>query len=222
MADSKGPKVSLPEELRAELEESPDLEVAEQTAASAEDAARGAEDAAGGAEDASPESGGEDEQPGEAPEDEARDELGELNERYLRLAAEFENFKRRALKERQDLHNYANENLIKQLLPVVDNLERAVGHARQEEGGDAKSLLEGIELTYRSLMQALEKLGVEGIEPVGERFDPKIHEAIRHMPSVEHEPGVVAEVFQKGYLLRDRLIRAALVAVSSGPEETSE
>ncbi len=205
MSDSKGPKVSLPDELRVELEEAPDVEVAKEAAAPA-----------------APESDAEEEGPGEASEGEAPDELEELNEKYLRLAAEFENFKRRALKERQDLHNYAHENLIKQLLPVVDNLERAVGHARQEEGGDAKSLLEGIELTYRSLLQALEKLGVQGIEPVGERFDPKIHEAIRQMPSTEHEPGVVAEVFQKGYLLKDRLIRAALVAVSSGPEETSE
>ncbi len=205
MSDSKGPKVSLPDELRVELEEAPDLEVAKETAAPA-----------------APESDAEEEGPGEASEGEAPDELEELNEKYLRLAAEFENFKRRALKERQDLHNYAHENLIKQLLPVVDNLERAVGHARQEEGGDAKSLLEGIELTYRSLLQALEKLGVQGIEPEGERFDPKIHEAIRQMSSTEHEPGVIAEVFQKGYLLKDRLIRAALVAVSSGPEETSE
>ncbi len=205
MSDSKGPKVSLPDELSVELDRAPEREVAEETAAPAE-----------------PELDTEEEEPGEASEEEALDELEELNEKYLRLAAEFENFKRRALKERQDLFNYAHENLIKQLLPVVDNLERAVGHARQEEGGDAKSLLEGIELTYRSLLQALEKLGVHGIEPEGERFDPKVHEAIRQVPSAEYEPGVVAEVFQKGYLLKDRLIRAALVAVSSGPEETSE
>ncbi len=208
MSDSKGPKVSLPEELRVELEQTPAPEVADETAAPAEDAV--------------PDSDAEEDELAEASEGDAQDELGALNEKYLRIAAEFENFKRRALKERQDLHNYAHENLIKQLLPVVDNLERAVGHARQEEGGDAKSLLEGIELTYRSLMQALEKLGVQGIESEGERFDPKIHEAIRQMPSAEHESGVVAEVFQKGYLLKDRLIRAALVAVSSGPEETSD
>lgn len=208
MSDSKGPKVSLPEEHRVELEQTPAPEVADETAAPAEDAV--------------PDPDAEEDELAEASEGDAQDELGALNEKYLRIAAEFENFKRRALKERQDLHNYAHENLIKQLLPVVDNLERAVGHARQEEGGDAKSLLEGIELTYRSLMQALEKLGVQGIESEGERFDPKIHEAIRQMPSAEHESGVVAEVFQKGYLLKDRLIRAALVAVSSGPEETSD
>ena len=212
MSDSKGPKVSLPEELRVELERDPD-KVVEETAAPAEGSA---------AKDAVPDSLAEEEEAGAASDGEAPEELDALNEKYLRLAAEFENFKRRALKERQDLYNYAHENLIKQLLPVVDNLERAVGHARQEEGGDAKSLLEGIELTYRSLSQALEKLGVQGIEPEGERFDPKIHEAIRQVPSAEHESGVVAEVFQKGYLLKDRLIRAALVAVSSGPEETSE
>ncbi len=205
MSDSKGPKVSLPEELRAELEESASQEVG-----------------AGPEEAAEPEmTSGEEEEP-EAAQGDLRKELEELNEKYLRLAAEFENFKRRALKERQELHNYANENLIKELLPTVDNLERAVGHARQEDGGDAKNLLEGIELTYRSLMQALERLGVEGIDPEGEQFDPKIHEAIRQLPSDEHETGVVTEVFQKGYLLKNRLIRAALVAVSSGTEGTSE
>ena len=145
MSDSKGPKVSLPEELRVELERAPD-KVVEETAAPAEGSA---------AKDAVPDSLAEEEEAGAASDGEAPEELDALNEKYLRLAAEFENFKRRALKERQDLYNYAHENLIKQLLPGVDNLERAVGHARQEEGGDAKSLLEGIELTYRSLLQAL-------------------------------------------------------------------
>ncbi len=210
MSDSKGPKVSLPEELRAELEESTSQEIGEEP-----------EEAAEPAEAAEPEVISGEEEP-EAAQGDLRLELEELNEKYLRLAAEFENFKRRALKERQELHNFANENLIKELLPTVDNLERAVGHARQEDGGDAKNLLEGIELTYRSLMQALERLGVEGIDPEGEQFDPKIHEAIRQLPSDEHETGVVTEVFQKGYLLKNRLIRAALVAVSSGTEGTSE
>jgi molecular chaperone GrpE len=203
VSDSKGPKVSLPEELRAELEESPSQEVGEELEEAAEPEVITGEE--------------EDSEAGDLPM-----ELEELNEKYLRLAAEFENFKRRALKERQELHNFANENLIKELLPTVDNLERAVGHARQEDGGDAKNLLEGIELTYRSLMQALEKLGVEGIDPEGEPFDPKLHEAIRQVSSDEHGTGVVMEVFQKGYLLKNRLIRAALVAVSSGTEGTSE
>ncbi len=202
MSDSKGPKVTLPEELVAELEESTDeaVEIEVEVAAGEAEAPEAAEGAG----------------------DDPAAMLEALNEKYLRLAAEFENFKRRSLKERQNLHNYANENLIKELLPVVDNLERAVGHARQEDGGDAKSLLEGIELTYRSLMQALDKLGVLGIEPEGEQFDPKIHEAIRHVPNEEYGSGIVTEVFQKGYLLKDRLIRAALVAVSSGSEEASE
>ncbi len=202
MSDSKGPKVTLPEELVAELEESTDeaVEIEVEVAAGEAEAPEAAEGAG----------------------DDPAAMLEALNEKYLRLAAEFENFKRRSLKERQNLHNYANENLIKELLPVVDNLERAVGHARQEDGGDAKSLLEGIELTHRSLMQALDKLGILGIEPEGEQFDPKIHEAIRHAPSDEYGPGIVTAVFQKGYLLKDRLIRAALVAVSSGSEDASE
>ncbi len=179
----KGPKVSVPDELRSELEEAPELAAGQETGGDTGDEA-GPEAAAAPAQEAEPEDDSEPEAESEDKDPEAQ--LEALNEKYLRLAAEFENFKRRALKERQDLHNYANENLIKELLPTVDNLERAVGHARQEEG-DAKSLLEGVELTYRSLMQALEKLGVQRVKPDGEPFDPTIHEAIRQMPSDEHE-----------------------------------
>lgn len=162
----------------------------------------------------------------ETPPDEAPDEAvpggpladldaAELRDRYLRLAAEFENHKRRALKERQELLSFATENLIKELLGTVDNLERALGHARhQEEGGDTNNLLEGVELTYRSLMHVLEKMGVKVVAAQGELFDPKVHEAIRKVPTDEHTPGTVIEVFQTGYLLKDRLLRPARVAIS--------
>lgn len=208
---SKGPKVDLPEELRTEFQNQDDTPAqaarsdADPLSGDAEIPDEAAEAESSDAAHRSDSDGDEDPQK----------QLEALNDRYLRLAAEFENFKRRALKERQDLHSYANENLIKELLPTVDNLERAVGHARQEES-DRESLLEGVELTYRSLLQLLEKLGVQRIEPEGESFDPAVHEAIRQVPSDEHEPGIVIEVFQRGYKLKDRLIRAALVAVSSG------
>jgi len=145
-------------------------------------------------------------------------ELAECKDRHLRLAAEFDNFRRRTLKERQDLHNYANENLVKDLLPTVDNLERAVEHGRKEEQRtDSENLLQGVELTYRSLLQILTRHGAVEIEALGKPFDPEIHEAVRRVPSTEHEPGTVVEVYQRGYLLKDRLLRPAMVAVASEP-----
>jgi molecular chaperone GrpE len=189
MSESNGPKVDIPDELAAELED--------QSAATEESHA-----------DAS----------------DVEKQLAELNDKYLRLAAEFDNYKRRTLKEHQDLFNYANENLIKELLATVDNLERALVHVRQqdeEEASEGENLGEGVELTYRSLFQALEKTGVQVVDPEGEKFDPKVHEALRQDPSAEHEPGTIIEVYQKGYLLKDRLLRPALVAVS-GPASDVE
>ena len=207
----KGPRVDVPEELLSEIDSADSADAAPETSGS---------DAAAPEDEAESSEAREDASAAEAAPEDATADVEELKSRYLRLAADFDNFKKRALKERQDLHNYATENLVKELLTTVDNLERAVGHGRQEEG-DAKSLLEGVELTYRSLMQALEKLGVQAVEGVGEPFDPEVQEAIRQVPSDEHDTGVVVEVLQKGYLLKDRLMRAALVAVSSGSGNTS-
>ncbi len=201
MSESNGPKVDIPDELVAELEES---------------GPKGAEPQGGAGGDVCPkaEAGSEDATG-------AGDELGELNDKYLRLAAEFDNFRRRTLKERQDLLNYATENLIKELLPTVDNLERALQASEQKEASDSENLSEGVELTYRSLLQALEKSGVSVVETEGCMFDPKVHEALRRVPKEDHEPGTVLEVYQKGYLLKDRLLRPALVAVAGAAEEES-
>ncbi len=209
----KGPRVDVPEELLTEI----DSAEAAQKASGSDDESGELTTRLDGPElaEAPEDPATADEAASAGAESEGASDVEELKSRYLRLAADFDNFKKRALKERQDLHNYATENLIKELLATVDNLERAVGHGRQEEG-DAKSLLEGVELTYRSLMQALEKLGVQAVEGVGQPFNPEVQEAIRQVPSDEHDIGVVIEVLQKGYLLKDRLMRAALVAVSSG------
>ncbi len=199
MPDPKGPKVELPDELVQELEES------EESAESS--------DATG-------------DESGDAPDDAAQDpeaELAALRDQHLRLAAEFENFKRRALKERQDLLNYGNESLIKELLGTVDNLERALGHGQaSEQGSDPKSLLAGVDLTHRALLQVLEKFGVQPVLAEGEPFDPQLHEAVGQVPSPDVEAGTVAEVLQKGYLLRDRLVRPALVVVAIKPEDASD
>ena len=142
-------------------------------------------------------------------------ELSELKDRYLRLAADFDNFRRRTLKERQDQHLYGAENLIKELLPIVDNLERAVEHGRKEEQrGDSDNLLQGVELTYRSVMQLLTRQGVTEIQALGQPFDPQIHEAVRRVARSDKPAGTVVEVYQKGYMLKDRMLRPAMVAVA--------
>jgi len=195
MSEPKGPKVDLPNDLLAELDE-------EESAKTPGPAAESAPAAP-----ASPAAAGD-----------ASAEFAELKDRHLRLAAEYDNFRRRSLKERQDLHNYANENVFKELLPIVDNLERAVTHARREEQRpDSENLLQGIELTHRSLLQILARHGVVEIEAQGKPFDPQVHEAVRRVPSSEHQPGTVVEVYQKGYKLKDRMLRPAMVAVASEP-----
>ncbi len=156
----------------------------------------------------------------EAPAANAADaaELADLKERYLRLAAEYDNFRKRNLRERQDLLNYANESIVKDLLPVVDNLERAVVHGRKEEQrADSENLLQGVELTHRALMQILGRFGVVEIEAAGKPFDPQLHEAVRRVVTSDHAPGTVVEVHQKGYRLKDRLLRPAMVAVAGEP-----
>lgn len=156
----------------------------------------------------------------ESPAENAADvaELADLKERYLRLAAEYDNFRKRNLRERQDLLNYANESIVKDLLPVVDNLERAVIHGRKEEQrADSENLLQGVELTHRSLIQILGRFGVVEIEAAGKPFDPQVHEAVRRVVTSEHAPGTVVEVHQKGYRLKDRLLRPAMVAVAGEP-----
>src|SRR5262245_1464934 len=193
MTEPKGPKVDLPSDLLEEFDQ--------------EDSAKTPEGSAAAAAPAPP-----------APAADASAEYAELKDKHLRLAAEYDNFRRRSLKERQDLHNYANENLVKELLPIVDNLERAVTHARKEEQRpDSDNLLQGVELTYRSLLQILTKHGVVEIEALGKPFDPQVHEAVRRVPSGEHQPGTVVEVYQKGYRLKDRMLRPAMVAVASDP-----
>jgi molecular chaperone GrpE len=183
MSEPKGPKVEMPGELLAELDE-------------------GAE--------SKPEAGAAPASP------ELAAELAELKDRHLRLAADFDNFRRRSLKERQDLHNYANENLVKELLPIVDNLERAVDHARKEEQrSDSDNLLQGVELTYRSLLQILTRLGVVEIAALGQPFDPQVHEAVRRIPASDKPANTVVEIYQKGYMLKDRMLRPAMVAVAS-------
>ena len=207
MTDPKGPTLDIPEELQQELERS------------GEDASD-----AGEAVEVALESPVEGEVAGISNEElEAlRTEIAELKDRRLREAAEYQNQRRRLLKEQQDALNYANENLIKEVLETVDNLERALGHVRQGEdegGADQENLQQGVELTLRSLLNVLDRNGVSEVDTDGS-FDPRYHEAMRQIPSADREPGEIVEVYQKGYVLKGRLLRAAMVAVASeAPKE---
>lgn len=133
-------------------------------------------------------------------------------DRLLRQTAELDNFKKRTARERDEAVRLANEGLIKDLLPVIDNLERAVAHA--SGGGNGKPLVEGVELVLRGLLDTLTKHGVVQISAIGQPFDPSKHEAMAQVESDDHEPNSIVEELQKGYILRDRLLRPALVSVA--------
>ncbi len=142
----------------------------------------------------------------------------EASDRLVRLQADFENFRRRTLKEREEAHNFGYQNLVKELLPTVDNLERAIEHAQQSGDADSEGLLQGVELVRRELLGVLAKYGVIEIEAEGKPFDPAVHEAMTQTPDASVPENTVVRVFQKGYALRDRLLRPAQVVVSVAPQ----
>jgi molecular chaperone GrpE len=143
-------------------------------------------------------------------------EAGENYDRYLRQVAELENFKRRANREKDEAIRFANETLVKDLLPVVDNLERAVAHAK--DGGNGRSLVEGVEMVLKGFFDILAKHGVVTISAIGQPFDPEKHEAMAQVESATYDPNTVVEEYHKGYILRDRLLRPALVSVAKTPK----
>lgn len=140
-----------------------------------------------------------------------RAENAELNNRLVRAQADFENYRRRVQKEKEDLAVYANQKLLLSLLPVLDNLDRALATAPAQ--GDEK-LRQGVELTARSFRQILEREGVTAIEAVGKPFDPNIHEAVMTVEMADHEDDTVVMEMQKGYRLGDRVIRPSMVQVN--------
>jgi len=131
---------------------------------------------------------------------------------YVRSRAENDNLKKRFQKEKEDLGRYANETLIKQLLPVVDNLEKVIAHLQKDT--PASALAEGVELTLKGMLDTLKKNGVEEVKAVGEPFDPNFHEAVSGQVDDSVAPGTVLQELQKGYILNDRLIRASMVVIS--------
>ena len=140
-------------------------------------------------------------------------EIEALKDQLLRTAAESENIRRRATRDVENAHKYANEKLIEDLLPVMDSLEKALELPDQSD--DAKAVLEGIEISLRIFRETLERAGIAIVDPLGEPFDPSKHEALAMVPNEEVEPNSVIEVVQKGYLLNERVVRAARVVVSA-------
>ncbi|MGC2872101.1 nucleotide exchange factor GrpE [Ihubacter sp. mB4P-1] len=133
-----------------------------------------------------------------------------LQTKYLRLMADFQNFKRRAEKEKGDIYAYANEKIVVELLAVMDNFERALQHEAADE-----SFAEGMKMIFKQLTGVLEKAGLEEIKAEGEDFDPNFHNAVMTEDNADYESGKVTEVLQKGYLLNKKVIRPSMVKVNN-------
>ena len=143
-----------------------------------------------------------------------REEAEKSYDLYTRTYAEMENIKKRGIKEREELAKYANESIIKEILPVIDNLDKAISHAQNDENSSA--LVEGLELTRDGLMKALEKAGLKEVEALGKPFDPNFHESVSQQIDDTVAPGHVIMELQKGYLLNGRLMRPSMVVISQG------
>jgi len=150
--------------------------------------------------------------PASDPLEEARAEAARYRDQLLRTAADYDNFRKRARRDEKDAERRSREELLRELLPVFDNLERATQHA--EAASDVKSLADGITMVMRQFEDTLQKVGVERIKSVGQAFDPSVHEAIQQLETTEFEPGTVAAEYQAGYRIGDRVVRPALVVVA--------
>jgi molecular chaperone GrpE len=150
----------------------------------------------------------------------AREEVKAAKDRMLRVAADADNLRKRALKERDDAIKFSQEGLFRDLLPVMDNLERTLAHIPKESTDPAlKNLTDGLGMVLRQLQDVLAKHNLKGFSAVGEPFDPNRHEALSQMPSADHPPGTVMTMLHRGYFLHERLLRPALVVVAQAPAE---
>lgn len=149
----------------------------------------------------------------------SQEEVEKQKDLYLRNRAENENFRRRMQREKEELAKFANESILREILPVIDNLERAVSHAKENEG-DASTLVEGVEMTLSQFQGVLSKFNVSIVDAKGTPFDPACHEAMGQVERDDCDPNTVVEVMQGGYMLNGRLLRPALVMVSKAPVAT--
>ena len=139
-------------------------------------------------------------------------------ERFMRVTAEFENFKKRMDREMNEFRKFANESLVKEILPIVDNLERALA-AQQGNSDDAlEGLRQGVEMTLRGLIEGLKKFGVVAVEAMEKPFDPSFHQAVSQEESEKYPDNTVCKELQKGYMLNERLLRPSMVVVSKKPD----
>lgn len=145
-------------------------------------------------------------------EDSEQDEVAELKEHLARRMAEFENFKKRLTKEKEEVVKFANEKLLLDIFPVLDSLEMALSNAKDTAENDPIKM--GVSMVLKQFLEVLKKHGLEEISEVGTPFDPNVHEAISTQESSDYEPDTVITIHRKGYKLKDRLIRAAMVTVS--------
>lgn len=148
------------------------------------------------------------------------DQLNEQKEKVLRLAAEFENFKKRKQREIDEFKKFANETIFRQLLSVVDNLERAIGSAT--DAVEETNLLEGVKLTHKEILKLFESFSVKLVEAENQPFDPNFHQAVTHEQNNDVPDNTVTNVLQKGYMLHDRLLRPAMVIVSKKVESQTQ
>lgn len=145
----------------------------------------------------------------------AQEDLAVLKDQMIREQAETQNIRKRVQKDVENARKFALEKFVEELLPVADNLERALEAAGDEEA--TQGVKEGVDLTYKSLLQAFEKFNVKQVSPIGEPFDANLHQAMTMVPNPDMEPNSVMDCMQKGYTLNDRLVRPAMVIVSKAP-----
>lgn len=141
--------------------------------------------------------------------EEKNGEIAELNDRYMRMAAEYDNFRKRSAKEKEGIYADAYSDALSSILPIIDNLERAVGIT------DAEGVAKGLEMTLKGAAEALERMGVEAFGAEGDQFDPNMHNAMMMVDSENHKEGEIVTVFQKGYKKGDKIIRYAMVTVAN-------
>ena len=147
------------------------------------------------------------------------EKIEELEDKLLRTIAEMDNMRKRSDKERSEAYKIGASIFIKEMLPIIDNLQRALTSFVDDEGSDTKSFVDGTNAILRDFESLLDKTGVKTINPEGEKFDPNFHEAMFEIPSDEHEAGIILQVIEQGYVLENRLLRAAKVGVSTKKDE---
>lgn len=147
----------------------------------------------------------------------SEDEIAQLNDKLQRLGAEFDNFRKRSNREKEELRKHATENLMVEMLEVCDNFERALHSAKAAD--DSKSVVEGVEMVLKHFISILEKEGIKKIECKGEEFDPYLHEAMMHIKTEEYPDNTIIDVHKPGYMLHSKVIRPVMVTVAKKPED---